>query len=361
MLEKYRRELHLIPEIGFQEFETKSYLYDHVKNTSGVLHEVGETGIIIFYDNGKEKTIGFRADIDGLPIAEETDHDFVSQHPGFMHACGHDGHMAMVLGIYDYLEKYVHKLDKNIVLVFQPSEEALGGSQSIIDSGLLQKYEVSEFYGFHLWPGLPKGNVFSRGKELMAQSSDVNITVHGKSIHVADNQKGIDALQIVCRLLNAVYDYEQSIDSGIDHLLKFGQIGAGTVRNVIANEAHVYGTLRSYDNQFHQEMKRALESIVAKQEEEFQCKITLEYKDGCNAVINDEKLFLKLSQELGVHPLERPVMQSEDFGNYTSFIPSVFSFLGIGDTPYLHESTFDFDSRVLYKGLDFYKKILHMA
>ncbi|MGX6979572.1 amidohydrolase [Vagococcus elongatus] len=360
MLEQYRRELHLIPEIGFQEFETKSYLYDHVKKTSGILHEVGETGIIIFYDNGKDKTIGFRADIDGLPITEETDHDFVSQHSGFMHACGHDGHMAMVLGIFDYLEKHVHKLEKNIVLVFQPSEEALGGSQSIIDSGLLQKYSVSEFYGFHLWPGLPKGNVFSKGKELMSQASDVNITVHGKSMHIAERRKGVDALQVACRLLNAIYDYEETIDPTVDHLLKFGQMGAGTVRNVIASEAKVYGTIRSYDNHVHQEMKLALEKIVEVSQEKFQCQITLNYKDGCDAVINDEKLFSKLSQELGIHPLEKPVMQSEDFGNYTSFIPSVFSFLGIGNTPSLHESTFDFDSRVLYKGFDFYKNILYL-
>ena len=143
MLAKHRMALHQIPEIGFHEFKTKKYLYEQVKNSGGVLHEIGETGLLLYFDNHQQETIAFRTDIDALPIKEETDLPFASTHEGFMHACGHDGHMAMLLGLTDYVSQHVDELLYNVVLIFQPSEEISGGAESVIQTGLLDHYPVS--------------------------------------------------------------------------------------------------------------------------------------------------------------------------------------------------------------------------
>ncbi len=135
MLAKHRMALHQIPEIGFHEFKTKKYLYEQVKNSGGVLHEIGETGLLLYFDNHQQETIAFRTDIDALPIKEETDLPFASTHEGFMHACGHDGHMAMLLGLTDYVSQHVDELLYNVVLIFQPSEEISGGAESVIQLG----------------------------------------------------------------------------------------------------------------------------------------------------------------------------------------------------------------------------------
>lgn len=360
MITSYRQDLHKIPEIGFQEFKTREYLYQHIKDTWGIVHQVGATGLIVYYNNQKKQTIGFRTDIDALAIQEATSHEFQSQHPGFMHACGHDGHMAMMLGLFDYLEEHGKELEKNIVLVFQPSEEAAGGSQSIIESGWLQKYQVSEFYGCHLWPGLEAGKIFTRADELMAESSEMYVTVHGKAAHVASSQEGIDALQIMSRLLTAIYDYEESINPERLHLIKFGILKAGTVRNVIAARAEAQGSVRSYDKLLHQEMKKSIEDLANQFSEKYECQIDIQFVDGCAAVLNDGKLVEKISNQLPILELEEPVLQAEDFGNYGEIIPSVFFFLGIGETPALHAADFDFDSRILDKGVAFYQQLVNL-
>ena len=132
MLKEYRMALHQIPEIGFHEFKTKKYLYEQVKNSGAVIHEIGETGLLLYFDNQQEETIAFRTDIDALPVKEKTNLSFASKHEGYMHACGHDGHMAMLLGLTDFITKHIEDLIYNVVLIYQPSEEISGGAQSVI-------------------------------------------------------------------------------------------------------------------------------------------------------------------------------------------------------------------------------------
>ena len=355
---KYRTDLHQIPELGFNEFKTKAYIYEQIKDLNCIIHEVDPTGLILYFDRQKPQTIAFRADMDALPLNEETKLLFSSVHEGKMHACGHDGHMAILLSFARYIDQQA-ALNKNVVLIFQPSEEQEAGAHSIIASGLLETYKVGAIYGLHLWPGLPKGKIYSKANELMAQASEVLIHVAGKSVHVASSKDGIDALQVTCRYLTDIYNMEAELPKETYRLLKFGLLRSGNVRNIIADRAIIEGTLRSYCTEVHQYLKNKMAAIASNYEQEFGCEIELIYNDGYDAVINDEKLFRQAQLHIpNLVELEEPVLQAEDFGVYGRHYPTLFSFLGLGETPPLHNSEFDFDMSVLEQGLQYFIDLL---
>lgn len=359
-LVKYRMDLHQIPELGFEEFKTKAYLYEQVKGLNCQIHEVGETGLVLSFNRGKKKTIAFRADMDALPIGEKTGLEFASKHPGVMHACGHDGHMAILLGLAHYIDKQ-ETLDKNVVLIFQPSEEKEAGAHVIVNSGLLELYKVEAIYGLHLWPGLSKGHIYSKANELMAQASEVFTTVHGKSAHVASSKEGIDALHIACSFITDVYAMEASLPQETHRLLKFGSFKSGHVRNVLSDYTEMEGTLRSYDSKVHQYLKDQLSTIAKRYEQDYGCQIKTTYLDGYNAVINDAQLFNHVLTKIPyLIKLDQPVLQAEDFGIYGKHCPTLFCFLGLGKTTPLHSQTFDFDMSILDKGLEFFIDLLQV-
>lgn len=359
-LVKYRMDLHQIPELGFEEFKTKAYIYEQIKELNCIIHEVGETGLILYFNKQQNQTVAFRADMDALPLHEMTGLDFASTHSGLMHACGHDGHMAILLGLAHYIDQK-ETLSKNVVLIFQPSEEKEAGAHTIVASGLLEHYQVEAIYGLHLWPGLTKGQVYSRAKELMAQASEVTVVVHGKSAHVASSAKGIDALQIACRYLTDIYNMEATLPEATYRLLKFGQFNSGTVRNILSEKTKIEGTLRSYSCEIHNHLKSELQIIADQYEKEYGCKISIDYNDGYDAVINDALLFSEAKDKISyLQELEKPVLQAEDFGVYGQHHPTLFCFLGIGDTPPLHNSRFDFDMSVLDKGLQLFIDLLQI-
>jgi len=358
-LEKYRKDLHQIPELGFEEHKTKAYILSAIKDLGCTVHEVGKTGLVLYFNCNQDKTIAFRADMDALPIQEATGLAFSSKHEGMMHACGHDGHMAILIGLAHYIHKNHPGLNKNIVLVFQPSEERDAGAQVIVESGLLERYNVEAIFGLHLWPGLEKKAVYSRAGELMAMGSEVTITIHGKSVHVADSKKGIDALYLACRYLSDIYEMEAALPANVYRLLKFGECHSGTVRNVISDETILYGTLRSFANEIHHHLKTQLRKIADHYEQTYNCQINIDYNDGYDAVINDPDLLKQVTTQIPtIKLLENPVMQSEDFSLYRKSCPSLFFFLGVGNTEPLHNERFDFDMTILQTGLDLFVNIL---
>ncbi|MGM9904422.1 amidohydrolase [Enterococcus hirae] len=359
MLHKHRMALHQIPEIGFHEFKTKQYLYQQIKDYGGVIHEIGATGLLLYFDQEKQETIAFRTDIDALPIYEATNASYSSLHEGYMHACGHDGHMAMLLGLAEYISQHREVMIYNVVLIFQPSEEIAGGAASVIHSGLLDRYQVQAIFGFHLWPGLPKGEIFSRPGPLMAQSSETDVIIRGKAAHIASSDQGIDSLEAAMRFMKNVYDFDRSLPKNLMHLLKFGQITGGTIRNVLANEVIVSGSIRSYSRTTQEDLKAQLARLAEEFQENSDASITFRYNDGYPAVHNDEQLYAAFSDSDLLHELPEPVLQAEDFGVYTEKYPCVFFFLGLGDTPALHEATFDFDMSVLEKGVSWYQRLLY--
>ena len=358
-LKKYRIDLHQIPELGFEEYKTKAYIMAIIKDFDCTIHEVGETGLVLYFNCDQEKTIAFRADMDALPIQEATGLTFSSRHSGIMHACGHDGHMAILIGLAQYIHHTRQTLDKNVVLIFQPSEERDAGAQKIVDSGLLEKYKIEAIFGLHLWPSFEKGQIYSRANEFMAMASEVTITIYGKAAHVADSKKGIDALHIACDYLSDLYEMETTLPEAVYRLLKFGECHSGSVRNAISDQTVLYGTLRSFTNEIHHDLKKQIQAIATKYEEAHGCQIQIEYNDGYDAVINDPQLLAYIYSKIpSLKLLENPVMQSEDFSLYRQICPSLFFFLGVGETAPLHNDCFDFEMDVLQAGLDLFVDIL---
>ena len=188
-----RQALHRIPELELELPKTQSYLKEALSGLSCKVFSPLGCALCAWFDFGAEETIAFRADMDALPITEKTGAPYASTHPGVMHACGHDGHMAILLELARRLDKK-QNLRHNVLLIFQPGEESPGGARAICDTGVLEAYQVKAVFGLHLWPALEKCVVFSRRNELMARASEVTLDLYGKSAHIAKAAEGIASL-----------------------------------------------------------------------------------------------------------------------------------------------------------------------
>jgi hippurate hydrolase len=364
---EYRRELHRIPELGFELYETRAYILEKLRPYRCEISEVAG-GICAFFPsadvNGsiRESTIALRADMDALPVTEQTGVSYCSVHEGVMHACGHDGHMAMLLAVAGELDQIIQTLSHNVLLIFQPAEETTGGAGAICESGILQKYRVKRIYGFHLWPMLRKNAVGSRANEFMAKSSELDIIIEGKSAHCANAEQAIDALVIGCELLGELYRMErEELPPSEYRLLKFGKMDSGTVRNAISGKTVLEGSVRCFHEETGGFLFRRIGEIAAAYEKKYGCRITTVRSDGHPAVINDPRLFEEsraLLSEHDFHTFDKPFMQAEDFSCYQKVVPGLYLFLGAGTHIPLHNSRFDFDEEVLLTGVDIYLKLL---
>ncbi len=352
----HRRALHQIPEVGKDLPQTFAYLEHCLKQLPCRVISLGRDGLCAFFDFGKESSIAFRADCDALPIQEKTGVGFASCHEGNMHACGHDGHMAILLELADRLSKK-ETLPHNILLVFQPDEEGQGGARDICASGVFEACHVEAIFGLHVWPGLEEGKVFSRKNELMPRSCEVDIDIYGKSAHIAKASEGIDALFAGTEFYRRAVDLEQALPKHIFRLLKFGRMESGTVRNAISAHTRIEGSLRAFQDDVFEVLQKGLREIGKDIEEEFGCTITVSMNDGYPAVWNPDDLYARTKQAVAFSDLDAPFMTAEDFSWYQRSLPGMFFFLGIGDTPALHADNFDFDDTLLIKGADFFEHL----
>ena len=364
-LKKYRRDLHQIPELGFEEYKTKEYLLNVLEEYNCEITEI-KTAILAFFEAKKARysgTVAFRCDMDGLPTIEESNVSYRSKHPGIMHACGHDGHMAMLLGLAGELENI--DLPYNVLLIFQPAEESPGGAKTIVESEILEKYDVKRIFALHLGPSKKPHTIASRPIEFMSKSSEIDITIKGLSAHCSTPHKGIDALYIACLYLKDLYEMEKTILPETEfRLLKFGKMTSGTVRNAISDESKLFGTLRCFSQKNFDLMLNSLHQIAATYEDKFGCTFEIKHTEGYPPTINDPELFEMakgcLSEDFDFITLRKPSMASDDFSFFTEKIPGVYFFLGAGNTPPLHSNNFDFDESVLVTGVKAYIKLLEL-
>ena len=349
-----RRALHRIPELDHTLPETLAYLETALKDLSCRVFSPMEGALCAFFDFGRETALAFRADMDALPIAERTGADYASAHPGKMHACGHDGHMAILLELARRLDAKQEN-PRNILLVFQPAEETTGGARLICETGVFQEYRVEAMFGLHLWPGLERGSISTRAGELMARCCDVNVDIHGRSAHIAKSHLGLDALAAGAEFYRRAVQMEQAIPDGVYRLLKFGKFESGTVRNALSAHTRLEGSLRTFQDDLFGTMQDSLLAIGRDIEAETGCRVTVAMSPGYPAVINPRPLFDRVKASVPFDELDAPYMTAEDFAFYQRYVPALFFFLGIGDTPPLHADTFDFDDSVLTKGADFFE------
>lgn len=353
---KDRRALHRIPELELSLPKTMAYLTDTLSGLKCKVFSPMDSSLCALFDFGADHAIAFRADCDALPISEQTGVSFSSTHPGRMHACGHDGHMAIVLELARRLDR-LETLPHNVLLVFQPGEETPGGAKPLCETGLFEQCHVRAIFGAHLWPGLTAGQVFSRKGELMARSSEVNVDIHGKSAHIAKFREGVDALAAMVDFYSRVTSLEQALPNSVFRLLKFGKMTAGTVRNVLSAHARLEGSLRAFQDEVFDHLKSGILSAGKAVEEAYGCRVEITMSQGYPAILNPDGLYDRVKAAVSFHDLEEPSMTSEDFSWYQKTLPGMFFFLGVGDTPALHNDRFDFDDSLLSAGADFFERL----
>ena len=351
-----RRALHQIPELELCLPKTMAYLKNSLSSLGCQILAPTESSLCAFFDFGQPDTLAFRADCDALPVVERADHDFVSTHPGQMHACGHDGHMAILLELARRLNRK-DSLPHNVLLIFQPGEESPGGALPICQSGVLEQHRVIAVFGLHLWPALEKGRIFTRKQEMMARASEVNVDIRGKSAHLARAEEGINAMAAAVQLHRQVAEAEAAFPDSVYRMLKFGKFQSGTARNAVADFAHLEGSLRAFQDEVFDFLRSRLYEIGREQEEQFGCTVEISLSEGYPAVMNPPELVERLRSLVDFAELKDPFMTAEDFSWYQRYAPGVFFFLGLGDSPALHTDHFNFDEEVLVKGADFFETL----
>lgn len=361
----YRRHLHRIPELDNQLPQTVAYVRSLLEPLGCKIFSPITGSVCAWFDAGRNESVAFRADLDALPVTEQTGLPHASEHPCVMHACGHDGHTAMVLALAEYVAAHLSALPRNVLLIFQPSEETTGGAGKLCEAGVLERYRVRRIFGLHLWPGLEAGVVASRPGPLMARSNEVTVTVEGHSVHMSRASEGKDALTAGIAYLQRAYDMMESLPPAEPRVLRFGKMVSGTVRNAISGHTVLEGSLRTYRESTFRFCRRQLQDIGKALEDETGCSVTVHLSEGYPAVWNHEELYAHVAAQLGADAprlMEAPVLAAEDFSFYQQYTPGVFFLLGVGDTPQLHAPEFAFDDQaVLPKGVEFLKKLLMLA
>jgi len=351
-----RQALHRIPELDRHLPKTLAYLRDVLSPLKCSLFSPAEGSLCAWFDFGAEKALAFRADMDALPIEEKTGLPFASCHTGLMHACGHDGHMAILLELARRMHDTDH-LNHNVLLVFQPAEETTGGAQPICASGVLQRYGVEAMFGLHLWPGLPAGAVASRGGALMCRSCEVTVDIYGRSSHIARAEAGVDALCAGVEFYRRVRQLEASLPDDVPRVLNFGKMESGTVGNAISAHTHLEGSLRVFQEDLFLRLKAQMQEIGDSVAQSTGCRVEINISQGYPAVVNPQALYDTVAKLLPLCTAEKPAMTAEDFSFYQQEVPALFFFLGVGDTAPLHANTFDFDDRVLCCGADLFETL----
>ena len=351
-----RRALHAIPELELNLPKTMAYLENALSGLRCRVFSPMESSLCAFFDFGADRAIAFRADCDALPIAEKNEFTHVSTHPGCMHACGHDGHMAIALELARRLDR-MESLRHNVLLIFQPGEESPGGAEPLCRTGILEQHRVDAVFGLHLWPGLNAGEVFSREKELMSRSCEVNVDIYGKSAHIAKAKEGLDAVMAGCEFYRRAMELEQALPADVFRLLKFGKFHSGTARNALSHHTHMEGSLRAFQDEVFEGLKSGLYRIAGEIEAETGCTVKITMSSGYPAILNPADLCRRVKQAAEYRELAEPSMTSEDFSWYQRYVPGMFFFLGLGDVPALHTDNFDFDETILTKGADFFQKL----
>jgi amidohydrolase len=364
-LKRVRRELHRIPETAYTERQTGDYIVRYLEKLKpDKIERMAETGVrAVFMAERPEKTLAFRADMDALPIPEETACAFASQHEGAMHACGHDAHMAMVLCLASLISGHRENLKHNIVLLFQPAEETIGGAAAMIKEGALKDPDVDEIYGMHLWPDIEAGRIGLKAGAVMARMCDLNIEISGRGAHGAKPHLGIDALVAAAHFINMLQTIvSRSVDPYERAVITVGKIEGGTARNVICEKVRMEGTIRTFKDSVFENAKNRMQDILRGLETAFG--VETEYTESMDypPVVNPEALVSKAQGILdGADVAQvKPIMVSEDFSYFQRAVPGLFLFLGVADESHrepLHSSTFDFDERVMLNGLEAFKRL----
>lgn len=347
---EYYEYLHTNPELSRQEFRTAEYLAKSLSQMGYAPVRVGDTGVYAdLVVDPSAPWVLLRSDMDALAVTEETGVSYTSQNPGVMHACGHDAHMAMLLTAAAELK--TKKLPQNVRFLFQPAEEGVSGAVEMVAAGVVPENTVAAF-GMHVWPGVEKGKVVAKSGPLMASTVTIQIWCKGLSAHCGNRERGRDALMTMAQILTRTKEAE-ALAQGDGSILFFGNLQAGTAHNIVASDAFMKGTLRTYYPETRQRILAKLEEIAAQAAADYGTEVNVIYSSSAPAVINPEELTERVQALLpNVITEIEPTRIAEDFSRYQEKAPGVLMWLGVGDTPSLHNSKFLVPKEVMPTGVD---------
>ncbi|NNU91081.1 N-acetyldiaminopimelate deacetylase [Anoxybacillus sp. CHMUD] len=340
-----RRDLHQIPELGFQEFKTQQYILDYLATLPSERLQIKtwRTGILVrVHGTAPTKTIGYRADMDGLPIDEQTDVPFRSMHEGRMHACGHDMHMAIALGVLTHVVH--HPIRDDMLFIFQPAEEGPGGALPMLESDEMKQWMPDMILALHIAPEYPVGTIATKEGLLFANTSELFIDLIGKGGHAAFPHETKDmvvaASSLIMQLQTIVSRNVNPLDSAV---ITVGKLTSGTVQNVIAERARLEGTIRTLSPEAMEKVKGRIEAIVRGIEVAYDCQAHIDYGSMYYQVYNDETLTNEFMQfvekETNVHLVRcQEAMTGEDFGYMLARIPGFMFWLGVQSPFGLHHA-----------------------
>ncbi|RYL95457.1 amidohydrolase [Sporolactobacillus sp. THM7-4] len=352
-----RRALHQIPETGFEEVETQSFLLDQIRKMAqdNLQIKKWKTGILVKV-NGTDpaKTIGFRADMDGLPVKENTGYPFQSKHEGKMHACGHDFHMTVALGALEKLAENPVKDD--VVFIFQPAEEGPGGAVPMMKSDAFKAWKPDFIFGLHVSPEFPPGTVGTKEGILFANTSELFIDFYGKGGHAAYPHRTHDAIVAASHFVVGIQSIvARRVDPLNSAVLTIGKMDGGTKQNIIAEHARVEGTIRTLDQETMALIKDDIERQVKATEIAYHCESKIDYGANYYQVYNKSEYispFIRFCARKN-YPcvICGDAMTGEDFGYFLKSIPGFMFWLGVGKTSALHSSDFKPDESAIEQGV----------
>ncbi|TXN04663.1 MULTISPECIES: M20 aminoacylase family protein [unclassified Methylobacterium] len=363
-----RRDLHAHPELGFEEVRTAGIVADLLEQYGCEVHRgVGGTGVVGLLkgrtDNGRR--IGLRADMDALPIEEETNLPYRSTYTGKMHACGHDGHTTMLVGAARYLAE-TRDFDGTAVFVFQPAEEGRGGARAMLKDGLFERFPCDEIYGLHNQPGGGHGRIKLRPGPLMAAADFFDINIRGRGAHAAHPQGGIDPIVIATGLAQALQSIvSRNADPLKSIVLSITRISAGSAYNVIPETAQLAGTIRTFDRELRALAGTRMRELAAGFAAAYGAEIKVDIHDMFSVLENAPEqaaAATAVATELfgpdNVEADAAPKMGSEDFADMAQAVPAAYVWLGSNPGPGLHNASYNFDDSVIPIGSAFLARMV---
>src|SRR5690242_9057234 len=369
----WRRDLHAHPELLFDVQRTAGTVAEKLEafGCDEVVTGLGRTGVVGVIHGRKSssgKTIGLRADMDALPIEEANNLPYKSTVPGKMHACGHDGHTAMLLGAARYLTE-TRNFAGTAVVIFQPAEEGGGGGREMVDDGLMDRFGIREVYGMHNMPGIPPGHFAIRPGPLLAAADRIVIEIEGLGSHAAKPHLGVDPVVVGAQIVNQVQTIvSRNVDPLKSGLISICQFHAGSADNVIPQTATLRGTARSLLPEVRDTLEHRLRDIVEGTAKTYGARATLTYGRNYPVTKNHERetefATAVASAVVGreaVDPNTPPLMGGEDFSFMLEARPGAFIFIGNGDSAGLHHPAYDFNDEVIPVGTSYWVKLVETA
>jgi len=376
-LRQIRRDIHAHPELCFEERRTGDLVAQKLADWGiPVIRGMGTTGVVGVVRNGtSNRAVGLRADMDALPVQEINTFSHASRHAGKMHACGHDGHVAMLLGAARYLSQH-RNFDGTVYLIFQPAEEGGGGARRMMDDGLFRECPMDAVFGMHNWPGVPVGTFGVTAGPMMASSNEFEVVIKGKGAHAAQPFKGIDPIMVAVQIAQSwqtiITRNKNPLDAAV---LSITQIHAGSATNIIPDEATLVGTVRTFTTDVLDLMEQRMQAIAAHTAEAFGASVDFSFKRNYPPLINHprETAFAVDVMQSIVGP-ERvdtqvePTMGAEDFAFMLQEKPGCYVFIGNGEGAHrehghglgpcnLHNPSYDFNDDLLPIGATYWVRL----